>query len=177
MTSSIAPMAVFANATVLVLLAGAVASRRLSQVARLVIAIVAFTLAWLLAAAFEAGRAPEWTMFMGGSVIVVSIVVVIAALHLWTRGDGGGNPRDRGRPEDGGGPRRWPEAPQGGGGGDPSWWPEFQRQFALYVAECERKRRRPVASPDERSALRRRSALDAVPPGKRVVFVSTSATC
>jgi hypothetical protein len=103
-------------------------------------------------------------MFMGGSVIVLSIVVVIAALHLWTRGDGCETRRDRGRPEDGGGPtRHWPEAPQGGGGGDPSWWPEFQRQLALYVGQ--RERQPPVATPAAPSTRGHGGALDAVPRG------------
>jgi hypothetical protein len=87
-------------------------------------------------------------MFMGGGVIVVSIFVVIATLHLWTQADDGGEtqPEHRGD-EGGGGPRRHrPDAPQhGGGGSDSSWWPDFERQLALYVAERERAKQRTAA--------------------------------
>jgi hypothetical protein len=61
-----------------------------SQLARLVIASFAFVCAWLITAAFDAMRAPVWTTFTGGAVIVASIAVVIATLHVWTQaGDGG----------------------------------------------------------------------------------------
>jgi hypothetical protein len=103
-----------------------------------------------LAAGFEAIRAPGWTILLGAAVIVVSIAVVTATLHLWTqRGDVG----DIGPGAHGGGgpPRRRPDAPQnGGGGGAPSWWPEFERQFALYVAEREREQRQPAVPPASR---------------------------
>ena len=33
----------------------------------------------------------------------------------------------------GGNKRREPPGPQGSGGGEPSWWPEFERAFAEYV--------------------------------------------
>lgn len=142
MTSSIGLPAAFSNVVGLPVLAGAVAGRRLSQLARLMIATSVFVCAWLTTAALAAMRAPEWTMFMGGAVIVASIVVVIAMLHLWTRGGAGETQEERRGDEGGGGPRRhWPDAPQpGGGGSDPSWWPEFERRLALYAAERERGR-------------------------------------
>src|SRR5947209_6011659 len=95
----------------------AIAGPRPSQPARLVIATFAFACAWLITAALDAMRAPDWTMFMGGAVI------------------GRGGPR-----------RHWPHAPRpGGGGSDPSRWPEFERRLASYVAERERENRPRVA--------------------------------
>jgi hypothetical protein len=35
----------------------------------------------------------------------------------------------------GGGLRREPPSPIGPTDGDPAWWPEFERQFAAYVAD------------------------------------------
>lgn len=125
------------------LLAVAVASPRVSHLARLLISALAFTCAWLVTAVLAAMRAPGWTICLGGSVIVVSIAVIVVTLLLWTQegevGDSGpGHQGDYG----GGGPRRRrPDAPQpGGGGSDPSWWPEFDRQLAFYLEECETKR-------------------------------------
>jgi hypothetical protein len=84
---------VFANVVVLLALAAAIARRRASQLARVVIATFAFTFAWLLTAAFDATRGPDWAMVTGGAVIAVSIVVVIATLHLWTQAADGGQSR------------------------------------------------------------------------------------
>jgi hypothetical protein len=76
---------------------------------------------------------------------VVSTVAIVVSLHLWTQeSDGGqsgpGHRHERG----GGGPRRGrPDAPQhGGGGSDPGWWPEFERQLARYVADGDREKER-----------------------------------
>lgn len=154
MTSSVGLSATFVNIVVLLGLAAAAVSPRLSRLARLMISIFAFVCAWLMTAVFDAIRAPDWTMFMGGAVIVVSIIVVIATLHRWTQagdgaetqparlGDGGG-----GR----GGPRgHRPDAPEpGGGDGDPGWWPEFERRLSLYVAEREGENRPLVVLPTE----------------------------
>lgn len=112
----------------------------LSRLARLMIAAFALACAWLVTAALDAMRAPDWTMYTGGAVIMVSIVAVIAALQLWTQaGDAGETEPARRSDEGGGGPRRQrPDAPQpGGGGSDPSWWPEFERRLALYATERE----------------------------------------
>jgi hypothetical protein len=115
--------------------------------ATLMIAAFAFVCAWLITAALDAMRAPEWTMVTGGAVIMVSILAVIAALQLWTQtGDAGETEPARRTDEGEGGPRpHRPDAPKpGGGGSDPSWWPEFERRLALYVAERERENRRPA---------------------------------
>jgi hypothetical protein len=112
----------------------------MSQLSRLVIATLAFVCSWLITAAFDALRAPAAAMFVGGAVILLSIAAVIATLHRWARAgdEGGGGPR-----------RRSPDHPQPeGGGSDPSWWPEFERQLASYVAEQEREKP-PVRCPPD----------------------------
>jgi hypothetical protein len=109
------------------------------------ISTFAFVCAWLITAVFYATRAPDWTVAMGGAVIVVSIVVVIATLHRWTQaGDGGETQPEHRGDEGGGGPRRpWPDAPEpGGGDSDTSWWLEFERQLSSYVAEREGEKQR-----------------------------------
>ncbi|HET6866816.1 MAG TPA: hypothetical protein VFH80_12935 [Solirubrobacteraceae bacterium] len=109
MTSWIGLLSVFADIVILLALAVAVASRRVSQLARLVIATFTFACAWIVGAGFDAIGVRGWTLFVSGAVIVVSIGVVTATLHLWTLGCDGA----------------------------PSWWPDFERQFADYVAERE----------------------------------------
>jgi hypothetical protein len=149
----IGPLSVSADVVILAALIAAVTSRKVSQLARPVIASVAFACAWLMTAGLDVMQAPRWTIFLGAGVIVLSIVVITGTLHLWTQGDDGGHtgPGHRGT-HDGGGPRRWrPDAPQHGGGGSaPSWWPDFERQLALYVAERERERRLPDVVPAKR---------------------------
>jgi hypothetical protein len=140
MTFSVGLLSVFANVIILLALTAAVASPRMSSLARPVIATFAFACAWLTTVVFDALRSPGWAIFLGGVVIVVSIVVVTATLHVWTQGGDGGQSGRRPRGGHGGGGPRWrrPDAPQhGGGGSEPSWWPEFERQLAFYVAERE----------------------------------------
>jgi hypothetical protein len=148
MTSSVSLLAVFADVVIMLALVAALASPAVSELARPLIAMFAFACAWLLTAGFDALRAPGWTMFMGGAVIVVSLVVIIVTVHRWTQGGDGGDsgPGRRGDEHGGSGPRRCrPDTPQrGGGGSDPSWWPEFERQLAFYVAEREREKRQPA---------------------------------
>ena len=153
MTSVLGPVSAFADVVILLALAAAVASPRPSQLARPVIATCAFACAWLMTGVFDAVRAPDWTIFLGGAVIVVSIVVIAATLHLWTQGgDGADSGPGHGGDHGGGGPRRRPDAPpHRGGGSDPSWWPEFDRQLASYVAEREREQRQPAPLPAEPS--------------------------
>lgn len=150
MAASIGLLAVFADVLILLTLAAAVASPRVSQLARPVISTFAFAFAWLLTAALAALRAPGWTMLTGGVVVVVSIVVSTVTIHLWTQRDDGGEAGPGQRANDGGGGprRRRPDPPQPGGGGhDPHWWPEFERQLAFYTAEREsEKRRAPLTS-------------------------------
>ena len=165
MTSSIGLLSVFADVVILLALAAAVSSPRVSSLARPMIATFAFACAWLITA-FDALRAPGWTVSLGVAVIVVSIGLITATLHIWTQevdGGAGAGPRPD---EGGGGPgRRRPDAPQhGGGGSNPSWWPEFERQLALYVAKREKpvvhhRVRGPVATASAPSLTRRASTV------------------
>ena len=58
------------------------------------------------------------------------------SIHLATRDEEehrGGDDND--------GPRSRPQGPvDGGGDGEPPWWPEFERQMAAYAAHRERER-------------------------------------
>jgi hypothetical protein len=108
MTSWLGLLSVFADVVILVALAIAMATRKLSSLARAVIATFAFACAWLLAAGFAAMGDRGWTIFLGAAVIVVSLAAITATLHRWTQCDD-----------------------------DPSWWPDFERQFADYVADRE----------------------------------------
>lgn len=110
MTSWIGLLGVFADVVILGALVMVAASRKMSQLARLVIATFAFACAWLVATGLDAMGARGWTIFIAAAVIVVSIVVITAALYLWTQEDDGA----------------------------PNWWPDFEREFADYVAERER---------------------------------------
>lgn len=150
MTPPIGLLTGFAGVLILLALAAAVASPKVSPLGRAVVATLVFGCAWLTTAVADALQASDVTMFIGGAVIVVSAVAMVVSLHLWTQesdgGQGGpGDPHERG----GGGPRcDRPDAPHhGGDGGDFGWWPEFEHEFALYVAGRERPhttRRRPV---------------------------------
>lgn len=147
MASAIGLSAVFANLVVFLVLTAAFASRKRSQLDRLATAAFAFVCAWLINAAFEATRPAELIAFLGGAVIVASIVAVLISLHRWAQGGASDETQtERRGDEGGGGPRRdWPDAPQhDGGGSDPSWWPEFERRLALYVAERDGEKQQPV---------------------------------
>jgi hypothetical protein len=127
--------------------AAAVASPRLSKLARPVIATFAFTCAWLNSAVFDAMLAPGWTIYSWvGAVIVARIVVITGTAHLWTQRSDGGNSAGHRDAHGADGPRRHPpHGPQHGGGVTAAgWWPEFERQLALYVAKRESDARRPV---------------------------------
>jgi hypothetical protein len=151
MTPSIGLLGLFTDVVILLALVAAVASRGAPQLARAMIATFAFTCTWLLTAVLDALRAPGWTMLTGGAVIVVSVVVITFTVHLWTQeGEVESGPGRRGNDGGGGPPHRRPDAPpRGGGGHDPGWWPEFERQVAVYVAECEREKQQRAVLPPE----------------------------
>ena len=111
MTSSIGLLSVFADVVILMTLAAAVTSPRVSSLARPVIATFAFACAWLITAVFDAMLAPGWTLLLGGAVIIASIVLITATLHNWTQGrDGSESVPGRRGDHGGGGPgRRRPE--------------------------------------------------------------------
>jgi hypothetical protein len=144
MTSWLGLSSVFANAVIVLALAAAIANRNVSSLARPVIATFAFLCAWLLAAGLYAIGLRGGTIFLSVAVIVASLAVITATLHLWTQGAEGGDagPGPRGAHGGGGPHRRRPDAPQHDGGGAPSWWPDFEREFEAYVAERERARSR-----------------------------------
>jgi hypothetical protein len=135
-------------------------TRKLSQLARLMIATFAFVCALLMTGALDALRASDWMLVTGAVMLAASIVAVIATLHLWTQADDSGETEPEHRGDDGGGGARRssPDAPHpGGGGSEPTWWPEFERRLAFYVAERERQNRRSAVRSTEptRSAVRR----------------------
>jgi hypothetical protein len=142
MTSWIGPLSVSADAVILAALTAALARSGASQAARPVIASAAFACAWLMTAGLAAMHAPGWTVAGGAALIVVSIAAIVSTVHLWAQaGIGGQIGPGHGGADGGDGPKRRPDGPQhGGGGGAPGWWPDFERQFALYVAERERGR-------------------------------------
>jgi hypothetical protein len=128
------------------------AMRKLSQLARLMIATFTFVCALLMTAALDALRASDWMLVTGAVMLAASIISVIAALHLWAQAGDAGETEPEHRGDDGGGGalRQWPDAPQpGGGGSEPTWWPEFERRLAFYVAERERQNRRTAGLPCE----------------------------
>jgi hypothetical protein len=93
---------------------------------------------------------PGWTLVLGGAVIGLSILVIAATVHVWARDadDGDSKPGHRGAGGGGGPGRRRPDAPQPGGGDSaPTWWPEFERQLASYVAEREKENPEPAVLP------------------------------
>jgi hypothetical protein len=88
--------------------------------------------------AHAASPAPTWAIAVG-----IGLGVLLATLVLWCalvatrqppRGDGDD---DRGSGPGGGGPGR--PGPDGGDapGGAPTWWPDFERDFATHVSERE----------------------------------------
>jgi hypothetical protein len=154
MIALIGLLGAFGDVVILLALAAAVASSRVSHLARPLLAFSSFTCAWLLTAMSDALQAPAWTMFTGGAVIVISIVVVTVTVHLWTQeGDGSDSgPGLRGNDGGGGPRRRRPDPPQRGDGrNDPTWWPEFERQLAFYIAERETEMEPPATLPAERA--------------------------
>lgn len=113
---------------------------RLSQPAGLLIATFTFACAWVVTAALATMRAPGWAIFIGCVLIIVSIVALMVTLHRWAQGGTGGEGGPDSRDDHGGGGPRLPcpDAPRDGDAGlDASWWDEFERDLALYVAERE----------------------------------------
>lgn len=139
----------------------------LTPLARALVATLVFVCAWLLSAALATLHAPRWTMFTDGAVIVTSIVGIYVCLHFWTQEDEGGESDDgQGGDHRGGGPRRpRPDAPPRGRGGDLSWWGEFERQLAVYVAQHEPGTGQGGGLAVRAAATSRRTSLHALPPG------------
>jgi hypothetical protein len=102
--------------------------------ARFPLAIMSFASAWTLAFMMAESRPASWRGVASTLAIVVSLVLLIAVGQQAMPSDGEGGDSD----SDGGPGRRPPDRPNDGGGpADPSWWPEFERELARYVARLE----------------------------------------
>lgn len=73
---------------------------------------------------------PVWPLSIDVAVLLLSLAGGIALLYHATLETG--EDQDHGR---GGRRRPVPDAPRPDGGGDPVWWPEFERELARYTAE------------------------------------------
>jgi hypothetical protein len=107
----------------------------ISRVARPLVACAGLSGAWGAWVLVIVLHWPLWMSALAGSVFALSSVAMGVAIHLATceeedRHDGGA----------GGAPCLNPEAPGGGGGDEPVWWPDFEQQFAAYVARRDRER-------------------------------------
>jgi hypothetical protein len=118
----------------------------------------------------EGAAAPHGATSSGSSLLVglvttaVVLVPIALVLFVWLRGGHGGAEGEDGNPGWGGGGSR-PSGPDGprGLGGEPAWWPEFERQFAAWVQETatprpsrfvpgSQRRHRPPAARTSRAA-------------------------
>jgi len=82
------------------------------------------------------GPVPMWPVF---AFLAVCGLLLLAVLVFGGTGSGG-TPGGDDSGGGGGGSGRDPDTPRpgGGAGDDPEWWPDFERQFAEYVATRER---------------------------------------
>lgn len=104
--------------------------------ARYPLALVSCGSAVTLALLMGVFGTPSWRGVASTFAIVISLVLLIAVAQREMPRDGrsGGDDSDG----DGGLGRRPPNRPDGGGGpGEPTWWPEFERELARYVAQRE----------------------------------------
>jgi hypothetical protein len=111
----------------------------ISRVARPFVACCGLSGAWGAWILVLALHAPPWMMALTGSVLAVSSVAMGLAIRLAILEEE--DPHDGGA---GGALTVSPQAPDGGGGDEPLWWPDFQRQMAAYAARRDRERQ-PVA--------------------------------
>jgi hypothetical protein len=70
-----------------------------------------------------------------GFVVLCAILLLVVMFVRWPGGPEDSQDSDHGPPE---GPRRGPDPPPDPGG-EPALWPEFERQFAQYVARRARQ--------------------------------------
>ena len=81
---------------------------------------------------------------VGGTIVALAATFSIVSLlvRLLDHIDRGAGPEDLDGPDPW--PGRDPDEPPRGpwdDGGEPGWWPEFERQFAAHVADAARDRR------------------------------------
>lgn len=107
----------------------------MSRVARPLVACSGLSGAWGAWVLVIVTHGPVWMMALAGLVFGLGSVAMGVSIHLATY-------EEQGRHEGGAGgaPDPSPEAPSGGGGDEPLWWPEFERQVAAYAARRERDR-------------------------------------
>ncbi len=121
-----------AEAITVLLLWTALTRPTISRYARPVLACLGVSSAWGAWVLVVVLRSHWWMIGVTSGFFLLSSVGLGVAIHLATREEGG--EADGG--DAGGGPRRSPEDPCGGGGdAQPEWWPEFERQLADYSAE------------------------------------------
>jgi hypothetical protein len=103
---------------------------QLAVIARPLAAALSLVALWFLAMVLEALRMPDWVLAVNAGLLLVSLIVLISSLHQATR--------EEFRPDgDEGLSASGPDVPGSGGGDDPSWWPELERELAQYLAAHE----------------------------------------
>jgi hypothetical protein len=121
----------------------------MSQLTRPLVAALSLLVLWVLAMVLETLRVPVWVLVVNGALLLVNVIVLTASIHQVMReqgrgdGDGGVRPHRR-------------DVRDSGGGGGISWWPEFERELAQYLAEQQR---------DDREQQRDDRGRDRVPVG------------
>jgi hypothetical protein len=102
-------------------------------VARPLAAALSLVALWFLAMVLEALRVPVWVLALNAASLLGNLAVLISSLHQATR--------EETRPGGGGGLRAsGPDVPGSGGGDEPSWWPELERELTQYLAANVRNR-------------------------------------
>lgn len=102
----------------------------MSQITRPLVAALSLAGLWFLAMVLETLAVPVWVLVINGGLLLANVIVLTGLIHQATR--------ERDRPDgDGGLPPDRPDVPDPGGGTEPSWWPELERELAQYLAEHE----------------------------------------
>jgi hypothetical protein len=104
----------------------------MAQIVRALLATVSLLVLWFLAFALQELSVPVWALGVIGALSVVNLIVLMGLFHQLTC------ERDRREGGNGRAVAPNPVAPNPGGGGEPSWWPKFERELAQYSAEHER---------------------------------------
>lgn len=95
---------------------------------------------WSYPSPAHASGPPAWVSFTVVGLILLGCLIAgawcaVCSVREWQRrGDAGHDEGDGDDGGGGGGRRRKPPPPVGPRDGDPVWWPEFEREFAAYVA-------------------------------------------
>lgn len=150
MSGSVATLVPLVAAVVTVALWVVVLLRLAHRAARLPLALTAFASAWSTCFVLLKTQAPHWTILPGAALVLGGIVVVVVAGQTSLPHDAGDDGSDDGGTGGGGPGRRPPDRPTGGGDpAEPSWWPQFERDLARYVAQREHDERRALINRDQ----------------------------